>query len=217
MTSFPTPPLSPIPDKEQPRDDIAMIPIIIDPKMTSIALIGRGNVAARRLALLGEAGATELSVFSDRPEEGFAVAAGDRLHRHLPTPAELAAFRIVWIADLPLDLAVPLAEQVRAQGALVNVEDVKPYCDFHNPASVRRGDLLLTVSTNGQSPGLAVRIKRQLATMFGPEWAGRLSTVGRKRNAWKGRARALAELASLTDATIDAKGWLPGSATGGSA
>lgn len=192
-----------------------MIPIVIDPKMTSMALIGRGEVAARRLALLDEAGASALSVFSDAPEEDFSTAAGERLQRRLPKPDELASFSIVWVADLPLDLAMPLAKQVRAQGVLVNVEDVKPYCDFHNPAVVRRGDLLLTVSTNGQSPGLAVRIKRQLASMFGPEWSERLGTVGRKRDAWKRRERPLAELARLTDATIDSKGWLR-SATGGS-
>ena len=193
-----------------------MIPIIIDPKMTSMALIGRGQVARRRLALLDEAGAADLIVFSDRPEEELATAAGERLRRRLPTSAELAAYRIVWIADLPLELAIPIAEQVRDHGALVNVEDVKPWCDFHNPASVRRGDLLLTVSTNGQSPGLAARIKRQLATMFGPEWGGRLRTIGRKRSAWKQRRRPLSELASLTDATIDSKGWLDRPAAGGS-
>lgn len=191
-----------------------MIPIIIDPKMTSMALIGRGQVATRRLALLDEAGASDLIVFSDRPEEGLAAAAGERLQRRVPAASDLAAFRIVWIADLPLDLAIPLAEQVRAQGGLVNVEDVKPWCDFHNPASVRRGDLLLTVSTNGRSPGLAVRIKRQLAATFGPEWAERLKTVGMKRDAWKRRARPIAELARLTDAMIDSKGWFQAAAGG---
>jgi len=194
-----------------------MIPIIIDPKMTSIALIGRGEIARRRLELLDESGSTNFAVFSDLPEPAFTAAASSRLQKKLPTAEDLAAYRIVWIADLPQNLATPLAEQVRARGALVNVEDVKPYCDFHNPASVRRGDLLLTVSTNGQSPGLAVRIKRQLATMFGPEWAERLRTVGTKRHAWKRRERPLAELAKLTDATIDSKGWLDGPAAGGSA
>ncbi|MEZ5932382.1 MAG: NAD(P)-dependent oxidoreductase [Alphaproteobacteria bacterium] len=186
-----------------------MIPIVLDPDMTSIALIGRGEAARRRLALLDETGAADLAVFSDLPEPGFAAAAGDRLLRRLPADKELAAFQVVWIADLPLDLASPLAKQVRARGGLVNVEDVKPLCDFHNPALVRRGDLLLTVSTGGRSPGLAARIRRQLADLFGPEWADRLGQIGRKRQVWKGRARPIAELAKLTDATIDAKGWLP--------
>lgn len=186
-----------------------MIPIIIDPEMTSMALIGRGEVATRRLALLDEAGATDLAIFSDMPEPSFAAAAGGRLRQGLPAPDAFEKFRIVWIADLPLGLAKPLAVTAGARGALVNVEDVKPYCDFHNPAQVRRGDLLLTVSTNGQSPGLAVRIKHQLATIFGPEWGDRLNAIGRKREAWRKRRRPLPELAQLTDAAIDSKSWLP--------
>jgi precorrin-2 dehydrogenase/sirohydrochlorin ferrochelatase len=186
-----------------------MIPIIIDPKVTTMALIGRGEVAERRLALLDDGEAGRLTIFSDEPSRELAAASGDRLRRHLPSIEELSAFQVVWIADLPLELAAPLAQAVRERGGLVNVEDVKPWCDFHNPAMVRRGDLLLTVSTNGLSPGLAVRIKRQLAGLFGPEWAERLRRIGVKRDAWKKRERPLEELASLTDAAIDAKGWLP--------
>lgn len=191
-----------------------MIPIILDPSKIRTALIGRGDVARRRLELLDEAGVIDLAIFSDAPEPGFAAAARDRLLRRLPTDAELSRLQVIWIADLPLHLAMPLAEQIRARGALVNVEDVKPHCDFHNPALVRRGDLLLTVSTNGKSPGLAVRIKRQLASMFGPEWADRLGHIAGKRNAWKRRERPLAELATLTDATIDANGWLQAAPAG---
>jgi precorrin-2 dehydrogenase/sirohydrochlorin ferrochelatase len=83
-------------------------------------------------------------------------------------------------------------------------------CDFHNPSQVRRGDLLLTVSTGGKSPGLAARIRAQLAQMFGPEWAERLDQIGRKRTAWRREPRSLDELARLTNAAIDANGWLAG-------
>lgn len=186
-----------------------MIPIVLDPKMIKVALIGRGEAARRRLALLEEAGVPDLAIFSDLPEPGFSLAAGDRLRHGLPAPEDLALYHVVWLADLPLDLAAPFAAAARACGTLINVEDAKPYCDFHNPALVRRGDLLLTVSTNGQSPGLAARIRRKLADSFGPEWADRLRVIGRKRTAWKGRARPIPELARLTNATIDANGWLP--------
>jgi precorrin-2 dehydrogenase len=83
------------------------------------------------------------------------------------------------------------------------------WCDFHNPSVVRRGDLLLTVSTGGKSPGLAARIRRELAERFGPEWALRLERLGAKRTAWRRRARPLDELARLTDAMIDHERWLP--------
>jgi precorrin-2 dehydrogenase/sirohydrochlorin ferrochelatase len=189
--------------------DRLMIPIVVDPEKTPIALIGRGELAVRRLDWLLAGGAWDLRVFADRPEAGLEALAGDRLIRRLPSPAELAESRIVWIADLPEAEVVALAATARAGGALVNVEDVKPHCDFHNPSLVRRGDLLLTVSTGGKSPGLAVRIRRFLEAMFDAGWAERLERIGTKRLAWKRRERSLEELAELTDAVIDHHRWLP--------
>ena len=185
-----------------------MIPIVLDPEITRMALIGRGNVALGRLEWLEKGHAKDLTIFSDQPSPDLVQAAGDRLRRRLPDITDLAGVQVAWIADLPVDLSLSLARSARAGGVLVNVEDVKQGCDFHNPALVRRGELLLTVSTNGKSPGLAARIRLHLAETFGPEWAERLTTIGRKRDAWKRRERSLSELARLTDATIDAKEWL---------
>jgi precorrin-2 dehydrogenase/sirohydrochlorin ferrochelatase len=186
-----------------------MIPIVVDPKQSSLALIGRGTAAERRLELLLAGGAEQIAVFSDAPSPRLAELAAHRLRRHLPGAAELARFALLWIADLPIAQAAPLARAARAGGCLVNVEDVVAFCDFHNPSQLRRGDLLLTVSTAGKSPGLAARIRAQLAQAFGPEWAGRLERIGEQRNAWRREERSLAELARLTNATIDANGWLP--------
>jgi precorrin-2 dehydrogenase len=185
-----------------------MIPIVVDPRHSAIALIGRGHAAERRLGLL-HAGGAEPTVFADAPSPELARLAGDRLHRRLPGAVELAGFALLWIADLPIEQAAALARTAKAGGCLVNVEDVVAFCDFHNPSQVRRGDLLLTVSTAAKSPGLAARIRAQLAHAFGPEWADRLERIGGKRKAWRREARSLEELARLTNATIDAKGWLP--------
>ena len=188
-----------------------MIPIVLDPTRTSLALIGRAAPARRRLELLLGGGADLVAVFSDAPSADLAGLAAHRLRRHLPDASELAGFRVVWIVDLPLVQARPLVASARAAGALVNLEDVKGGCDFHNPSIVRRGDLLLTVSTGGRSPGLAARIRHQLEQSFGPEWALRLEQVAARRTAGRRRARALPELARLTDALIDRHGWLPAS------
>jgi precorrin-2 dehydrogenase/sirohydrochlorin ferrochelatase len=192
-----------------------MIPLIVDPKRVAIALVGRGGAAARRLEVLCEGGAQRLTVFSDRPSATLAARAGARLLRRLPGPDDLAALTLLWIVDLALAEATPLARAARAAGCLVNVEDVIGWCDFHNPAQVRRGDLLLTVSTGGKSPGLAARIRSELARAFGPEWAERLDIIAGKRAAWRRRpGRPLDQLARLTDAAIDANGWLRENACG---
>lgn len=185
-----------------------MIPVIIDPKQVPVALVGRGHAAQRRLELLIEGGAERLTVFADQPSAELAARAGARLHRRLPEVEELSSVALLWIVDLPLAAAAPLARAARAAGCLVNVEDVTPLCDFHNPAQVRRGDLLLTVSTGGRSPGLAARIRAELARAFGAEWADRLNLIAAKRAVWRRPGRSLDDLARLTDATIDANGWL---------
>ena len=186
-----------------------MIPIVVDPQRVPIALVGRGAQAVSRLAWLRQGGASDITVFSDAPSPELVERSGDLLCRRLPGGGDLGLFRLVWIADLPRERASALAGEARAAGALVNVEDALPWCDFHNPSVVRRGDLLLTVSTGGRSPGLAARIRRHLERAFGPEWAGRLDHLGAKRAAWRRRERPLVELARLTDAVIERKGWLP--------
>jgi precorrin-2 dehydrogenase/sirohydrochlorin ferrochelatase len=185
-----------------------MIPVIVDPKQVAVALVGRGSATERRLELLSGAGAERLTVFSDRPSPGLAAWTGGRLRRRLPEAADLKAVALLWIVDLPLAEAASLARTARAADCLVNVEDAIDLCDFHNPAQVRRGDLLLTVSTSGRSPGLAARICGELARTFGPEWAERLNAIAAKRTAWRRLGRPLGELARLTNATVDANGWL---------
>jgi precorrin-2 dehydrogenase/sirohydrochlorin ferrochelatase len=88
---------------------------------------------------------------------------------------------------------------------LVNVEDRPALCDFHSVAAVRRGDLLLTVSTGGASPGLAARIRARLADQYGPEWADRLALLRDHRAAWR---RDGGDVAARTDALLHANGWL---------
>jgi precorrin-2 dehydrogenase/sirohydrochlorin ferrochelatase len=72
-------------------------------------------------------------------------------------------------------------------------------------AEVRRGDLLLTVSTGGASPGLAARIRARLATDYGPEWAERLELLRGFRTKWR---RDRQDVTALTDALLQANGWL---------
>ncbi len=169
-----------------------MIGVALNPAVLPIAVAGRGDLAQRRFAALREAGAGDATLFADR----------------LPTRAELAAVRALWIVGLPDDEAAELAARARVERVLVNVEDRPALCDFHNVAEVRRGELLLTVSTGGASPGLAARIRARLADEFGPEWAERTAFVRRLREAWRRDNRPSREIADLTGAVLRANGWL---------
>ncbi len=185
-----------------------MIPLALDPAAVPLAVAGRDEPALRRFRALRAGGAEGALLFCDAPDAALRAEAGDALRPHLPDADDLQALRLLWVAGLPDDLAASLAAQARVARVLVNVEDRRPWCDFHNVAEVRRGDLLLTVSTNGRSPGLAARIRARLAQEFGPEWAKRTETIAAQRQNWRRQPRTLSELARLTDRAIDQAGWL---------
>ena len=53
--------------------------------------------------------------------------------------------------------------------------------NFVSPAQITRGELVLTVSTNGASPTLAAVLRERLEAEFGPEWAELVEIIGRQR------------------------------------
>jgi precorrin-2 dehydrogenase/sirohydrochlorin ferrochelatase len=69
----------------------------------------------------------------------------------------------------------------RARGVLCNVVDDPEHCDFFYPAVVRRGALQIAISTDGNSPALAARLRKDLDRQFGPEWASFVEHVGKLR------------------------------------
>ena len=185
-----------------------VFPILIDLSTVTTVLIGEGEVAARRLAALDAAGAAHLDVYSQAPSATFLKLAGKRFKGARPADEALRAAQIVFLAGLGDRESVALAGKARAAGRLVNTEDVKPLCDFHVPAIVRRGDLIFSVSTGGKSPGLARRLRRHLESEFGPEWAGRLDELGRQRKVWRSEGLEPAEIGRRVDVYIEEKGWL---------
>lgn len=185
-----------------------MIPIALDPRHARLAVAGNGALALRRLVLLRAAGAAEAVLFADAPSEELAAEAGLFLRSHLPEAAELAELHALWIVDVPEQKAGELAAQARALRVLVNVEDRPPFCDFHSVAEVRRGDLLLTVSTNGAAPGLAGAIRRNLENCFSPEWDGRVAEIAALRAGWRAEGIAMPEAARRISAIVEDRCWL---------
>jgi precorrin-2 dehydrogenase/sirohydrochlorin ferrochelatase len=185
-----------------------MFPIVLDLAQARVALVGNGEAALRRLALLDADAAQHVAVYADDPLPELVRQAGSRLRRALPSAAELAGVHIVFAVDLAASRLAELSATARAVGVLVNIEDRPELSSFHSPALLRRGDLLIAVSTNGQSPGLASRVKRFLADLFGVEWQGRLDALSALRQGWREAGAGPAEIKRWTDEWIDRHHWL---------
>lgn len=97
------------------------------------------------------------------------------------TPADLdGAFLVVAATNSPRVNARIYCEAQR-RNILCNVVDDPPHCDFYYPAIVRRGQLQIAISTGGQSPSLAQRLRQELEQQFGPEYEGWVEQLGEAR------------------------------------
>jgi precorrin-2 dehydrogenase len=184
-----------------------MLPLSLDLSRLRLALIGNDARAVHRLAWLEESGATALTIYARTPSPALAAAAGDRLVRRWPDAKTLAGTQLVFIADPPKTKQSALAEAAHSAGAIVHVEDVPALCDAHAPAVLRRGDLVLAVSTGGAAPGFAAEVKRLLDELFGAEWSERLDAVKTLRRRWRGAGASLATVRQRTEAEMTRNGW----------
>jgi precorrin-2 dehydrogenase / sirohydrochlorin ferrochelatase len=157
-----------------------LIPIHLDPACLRVGLIGNGALALRRLDWL-RALDCEPQVWSPSPEPTFSDKAGPGLIRRLPDKSEIEALNIVWISDLDEPTGQSLAALARANKVIVNVEDVLDLCDFHTPALVRRGQLLVSAGTGGASPAAAAFVRRLLEAVFPPAWSEVLADLSALR------------------------------------
>src|SRR3954471_18656591 len=69
------------------------------------------------------------------------------------------------------DVNIAVYDDAERRAMLVNVVDVPPLCNFILPAILRTGPLAIAISTAGASPALAKRMKREVAELFGEEYA----------------------------------------------
>jgi len=184
-----------------------MFPMLIDLEAVHVALAGDGEAALRRLEMLDAEGA-KITVYAPEPSEALARAAGKRLVRQLPRVEDIGLARLLFVAGLDRAAAERLVGEARRAGVFVNTEDDPPLCDFHVPAIVRRGELVLTVSTGGASPALARILKRQLEVLFGESWARRVAEIAGWRKAWRDSGVSGSELTARTEAAMNERGWL---------
>jgi len=88
---------------------------------------------------------------------------------------------LVVVATSSRDLNELVFTEAQSRRIFCNVVDVPEQCDFYYPAVVRRGDLQIAISTSGQSPSLAQRLRQQLERQFGPGYARWVTELGDTR------------------------------------
>jgi precorrin-2 dehydrogenase/sirohydrochlorin ferrochelatase len=184
------------------------VPLALDLATLPTALTGAGPALLKRLMLLDGERTPNLHIYAPAPDAKVKAACGPRLIPRLPTEAEIAHYRVLFIAGLPAAQSEHLAALARSHRVLVNVEDTLALCDFHVPAILRRGDLAISISTGGGSPTLSRRLRAYLAELFPEVWAERIKRIAAMREEMRREGATTGEVAARTDAVIDGEHWL---------
>jgi uroporphyrin-III C-methyltransferase/precorrin-2 dehydrogenase/sirohydrochlorin ferrochelatase len=136
------------------------------------------------------------------------IAAGAEIRRvvassFLPDNLDGASLIVCGTEDEALNARV--AQAARERRIFCNVLDRPPLCTWIAPAMVRRGPLQIAVSTGGQSPALASRIRDDVDGAIGPEYSTLLEMLSELR----GRVRERGATPEARAAIFKAMVWGP--------
>lgn len=146
-------------------------------------VVGAGKVGEPKIGGLIDTGASihVVALEAGDPVHEWAKAGTIALELRAFAPEDLDGTFLVVVATASPALNESIYREAQRRGVLCNVVDVPEYCDFYYPAVVRRGDLQIAISTSGQSPSLAQRIRQQLERQFGPGYAQWVAELGATR------------------------------------
>ncbi|WP_439649960.1 precorrin-2 dehydrogenase/sirohydrochlorin ferrochelatase family protein [Cytobacillus pseudoceanisediminis] len=157
-------------------------PLLMNLDYKKVVIVGGGHVARQKAEALlpTKAQVTVISPVVTEKLEQY-------IHEGLVTWKE-KSFEPADLDDAALIFAVTNDEEVNnaveeaaQHWQLLSRADAKGRIDFINPAVVRRGEFVLTVSTSGASPGLTRKVKSELAEEYGEHYAQYVSFLKEAR------------------------------------
>jgi precorrin-2 dehydrogenase / sirohydrochlorin ferrochelatase len=161
----------------------SLFPIFMKLEGRRCLVVGAGKVGEPKIAGLMETGARIRVVALEASEtvRAWARAGSITLELRSFVNEDLEGMLLAVVATSSRALNESIYREAQKRGVLCNVVDDPPHCDFYYSAVVRRGDLQIAISTGGQSPSLARKIREQLERKFGPGYARWVAELGETR------------------------------------
>jgi precorrin-2 dehydrogenase/sirohydrochlorin ferrochelatase len=168
-----------------------LFPISLKLRGRLCVVVGGGVIAESKIQSLLAAEAHVVVVAPEVTEVVAAWAHAGQIEWQARTFAaeDLCGAFLVVAATSSAQVNHKVFQQCEAEGFLCNVVDDPEYCHFYYPAVVRRGALQIAISTEGHSPALAQRLRRELEAQFGPEYESWLEWLGAARKFLRGEGK----------------------------
>ncbi len=155
-------------------------PISLNIENRHCIVIGGGKVAARKAqSLLTNKG--KVTVISPELEDILSTLAANgsiQWTQRGYQEGDLAGAFLVIAATDDTKVQEAVFQEAEKNNLLLNVADVPKWCNFILPATVRRGDLTISISTAGKSPALAKQLRQSMEKEYTDDHARLLEILG---------------------------------------
>jgi siroheme synthase-like protein len=145
--------------------------------------VGGGEIALGKLDSLLQAGASVTVVSPAVNSRVSSLLREGKIEWRAKefTPEDLdGAFLVIAATSIP-SVNESVYRAADARGLLCNAVDDIENCHFYYGSVVQRGDLQIAISTNGKSPALAQRLRKELEAQFGAEYESWIEWLGAAR------------------------------------
>jgi len=162
---------------------MTLFPMFLKLERRSCLVVGAGTIGEPKIQSLLVAGAN-VRVIAPQAHQAVMDWARAGLIVWEPRaflPNDLEGVFLVIAATASAELNQLVFNEAQRRNILCNAVDDPENCDFYFPAVVRRGPLQIAISTGGQSPALAQRLRRELEEQFTPDYADWLEELGENR------------------------------------
>ncbi len=147
-------------------------------------VVGVGPSAVRKVRGLLDAHAQVTLIAPDPPERLREWADEGRLDwekRHY-RQGDLQDAALVIVTEASDEATSRIIKEARERNVLVNITGDDEHSTFANGAVLRRGPLVVSISTSGAAPSVSVRIREKLSEDFGPEYEELLTIMNALRD-----------------------------------
>jgi uroporphyrin-III C-methyltransferase/precorrin-2 dehydrogenase/sirohydrochlorin ferrochelatase len=144
-----------------------------------VVVVGGGEAGAAKARLVARTPADWAWYAPDAVPPESERPSGKAPQPRWPEPDELDGAILVFLAVFDAPETACLAADARARGALVNVVDRPELCDFHTPALVDRGEVVIGIATGGAAPILARDLRARIEAAL-PEGLETLAELARE-------------------------------------
>ncbi|MGO1368714.1 precorrin-2 dehydrogenase/sirohydrochlorin ferrochelatase family protein [Senegalia sp. (in: firmicutes)] len=152
-------------------------PIMLNIKNKKIAIIGGGNIAYRKLKKLVDYDANITLIAPNINEEIYKYKDKISIIKDKYKKTYILNSFLVIAATDDKVLNQKISNDCKDENILFNnISDM--YSDFIVPSSIKRGDLTISISTNGKSPSLAKKICLEIEGKYNEEYILRLNLLG---------------------------------------